>query len=125
MTKVAVRSLDRPDERRDIPGGHVDVVSVAGHGIDRAVFEPGWRWSESVRPIAGTELCEFEHFGYIVSGRLHIEMRDGSSADLGAGDAMLCPPGHDAWVVGDEPCVMIDVGSQATEYAKASGSARS
>ena len=122
MTGIMVRNLDAPDERRDFPNGHVDVLGVEGHKLDRAVFEPGWRWSDSVRPIAGTDLCEFDHFGFVTSGRLHLEMADGSTADVGPGDVVVCPPGHDAWVLGDEPCVFVEMSERvATDYARAPG----
>jgi hypothetical protein len=122
MTGITVRSLDTPDERRDFPNGHVDALGLEGHTLDRAVFEPGWRWSDSVKPIAGTDLCEFDHFGFVSSGRLHIEMADGSSADLEPGDVVACAPGHDAWVLGDEPCVFVEMGERAaTDYARAPG----
>lgn len=121
-TTIRVRSLDEPDERREFPHGHADVLEVAGHKLDRAVLEPGWRWSESVKPIAGTDLCEFDHYGYVAAGRMHLEMADGSAADVGPGDVVVCPPGHDAWVLGDEPCVFVEMSEQvATNYARAPG----
>ncbi len=118
MTTVQIKNLDRPDERREFPHGRIEVVRIDGHELDRVVFEPGWRWSESVRPIAGTDSCEFEHYAYVASGRLHIQQNDGTEADIGPGDVALIPAGHDAWVVGDEPCVTLDLVG-VPEYAKA------
>jgi hypothetical protein len=121
-TTIAVRSLDSPDERREFPHGHLDVLGIEGHKLDRAVFEPGWRWSESVKPIAGTELCEFDHFGFVAAGRMHLEMADGTGTDIGPGDVVVCPPGHDAWVLGDEPCVFVEVSEPvAADYARRAG----
>ena len=76
------------------------------------------RWSESVKPIAGTDSCEFHHKGYLLAGRMHVRMDDGAEAELAAGDAVDLPPGHDAWVIGDETCVLIDFGDQDADYAK-------
>jgi mannose-6-phosphate isomerase-like protein (cupin superfamily) len=113
------RNLDNPDEIRKFTHGEMGVVTVAGTVVGRAVFQPGWRWSEDVKPIAGTESCEAAHTGYVVSGRMHVTMDDGAEGDLGSGDAFVIPPGHDAWVVGDEACVALDW-SAAEDYAKAS-----
>ncbi len=91
-------------------------------GLDFAVatFEPGWRWSESIAPIAGTESCTVHHNGYVVSGRMQVRMDDGGESEVGPGDVFVIPPGHDAWVVGDEQCVVYDfAGTMAKEYAKA------
>jgi mannose-6-phosphate isomerase-like protein (cupin superfamily) len=113
------RNLDNPDETRKFTHGEIGVVTVAGAVVGRAVFQPGWRWSEDVKPIAGTESCEAAHTGYIISGRMHVTMDDGAEGDLGPGDAFVIPPGHDAWIVGDEACVALDW-SAAEDYAKAS-----
>ena len=83
----------------------------------RAIFEPGWKWSESVKPIAGTDSCQVAHMGYQISGRMKVRMDDGSEQEFGPGDAGVIPPGHDAWVVGDEPVVFIDFQGAAL-YAK-------
>jgi hypothetical protein len=94
-------------------------VEVAGHTIGRAVFEPGWKWSENVKPIAGTDSCQVLHTGYYVSGRLHVRMDDGTEMECGPGDAYMTPPGHHAWVVGDGPVVSVDMSSVTAEhYAK-------
>lgn len=119
MATLEAKSIDKPDERRDFPGGHLDMVTLGGKPVGRATFEPGWRWSESVKPIAGTESCEFFHSGYLLSGRMHVRMNDGTELEVGPGDAVVIPPGHDAWIVGDATCVMIDFGGDAADYAKA------
>jgi hypothetical protein len=117
-THVEAKSFDAPDEVRPFEGkGHADVVTVAGHAVARGVFEPGWKWSTNLKPIAGTESCEVSHLGYCASGRMRIYMDDGSEAEIGPGEAAAIPPGHDAEVVGDEPCVWIDFG-EIQEYAK-------
>ena len=86
-------------------------------GRTRAVFEPGWRWSESVRPIVGTNSCQTAHLGYVVSGRMHVVMDDGTEAEAGPGEVFAIAPGHDAWIPGDEACVVIDFQGAAT-YAR-------
>lgn len=122
MAGIEIRSFDAPDETRPFEGhGHLELVTVGGHEIGRGVFEPGWRWSQDVKPLAQTDSCEFAHLGYIVSGRMHVYMDDGSEGVLGPGDVFSIAPGHDAEVVGDEPCVMLDVGEEDTEYAKPAG----
>jgi mannose-6-phosphate isomerase-like protein (cupin superfamily) len=117
---LEVKTLEKPDERRDFPRGHLEAAHLSGLDFAVATFEPGWRWSESVAPIAGTDSCQIHHNGYVVSGRMHITMDEGGEAEVGPGDVFVCSPGHDAWVVGDEQCVVYDfAGSMATEYAKA------
>jgi quercetin dioxygenase-like cupin family protein len=83
----------------------------------RAVFEPGWKWSVDVAPIAGTASCQAQHLGYVISGRMRIRMEDGSEDEVGPGDFLRVAPGHDAWVLGDEPCVMVDFGG-VEQYAQ-------
>jgi len=111
------RSFDTADEVRTFDKGKVEVVTVGGHTIGRATFQPGWRWSESVKPIAQTELCEAEHLGYVISGRMHVRMKDGTETEFGPGDAMYLEPQHDAWIVGKSPCVVVDFMGIAN-YAK-------
>jgi Cupin domain len=89
--------------------GDMNMVTLAGTTIVRAVFNPGWRWSADVKPRAGTESCQAAHAGIVLSGRFAVQMDDGTETELGPGDAHVVGPGHDAWVVGDEPCVLIDV----------------
>jgi hypothetical protein len=102
------RSYGAPDDVRLFPHGRLEIVKVGGAEIGRLVLEPGWRWSNDVKPIAGTELCEAPHMQYHVSGRLHVVMGDGTEFDAGPGDVTSLPEGHDAWVVGDEAVVAVD-----------------
>ncbi|MFB4312728.1 cupin domain-containing protein [Actinomadura sp. 21ATH] len=120
MATIEIKSFRQPDETRKFEGnGQADVVTMAGRPVARGTFEPGWRWSDNVRPIAGTDLCEVSHLGYCLSGRMRVRMSDGAQEEVGAGDVVAIPPGHDAEVVGDEPCVLLDFGEIA-EYAKRS-----
>jgi hypothetical protein len=115
---VEVKNFNSPDETRPFEGrGKADVCSLGGKAVGRAVFEPGWKWSNNVKPIAGTESCEVSHLGYCMSGRMKVYMDDGSQADIGPGDVFAIPPGHDAEIVGEESCVMLDFG-QFGDYAK-------
>jgi quercetin dioxygenase-like cupin family protein len=114
MAGVIVKSLERPDESRTpSERGRIDLVTLDQTTVGRAVFQPGWRWSEDVKPVAGTELCEVTHTGYVVSGREGVRMADGTEVELGPGDAFVIGPGHDAWVIGDEPCVTLDFSGTA------------
>jgi hypothetical protein len=97
-----------PDEVRSFEMGELRLLKMAGGEIGQLVLEPGWRWSEHVKPIAGTELCEAPHFQYHVQGTLHIVMGDGTEFDARPGDVTALPEGHDAWVVGDEPVIVVD-----------------
>jgi hypothetical protein len=101
-------NFDKPDEVREFPNGRVDIVKIGGATVGRARLEPGWRWSSSVKPIAGTTSCQSAHFQYHVSGVLMVKMDDGTEVECRPGDVSLLPPGHDAWVVGDEPAVIVD-----------------
>jgi hypothetical protein len=103
-----LKSFAKPDEVRDFPQGRVELVTIGGATIGRGVFVPGWRWSTSVKPIAKTRSCEAPHFQYHVSGVLRIRMDDGTEFDCKPGDVSLLPSGHDAWVVGNEPAVVVD-----------------
>jgi mannose-6-phosphate isomerase-like protein (cupin superfamily) len=114
-----IKTTDKPDERRDFRLGHLEVLSLTGLTFGVGHFQPGWRWSESVRPIAGTDSCEIHHNGYVVSGRMRFHMDDGAEGEVGPGDVFVLPPGHDAWVVGNEPCVVFDFAGGAADYAKA------
>jgi mannose-6-phosphate isomerase-like protein (cupin superfamily) len=116
MAKLTGASLNTPAETRDFDKGHADIVEVGGTTVGRFTFQPGWKWSESVKPIAKTDLCESHHLGVVTGGKLHVELA-GDSIDVSAGDVYEIPPGHDAWVVGDEDFVGYEFKS-AGEYAK-------
>ncbi len=118
MADVEVKNFDSPDETRPFEGkGKADVVNLAGRTVGRGEFEPGWRWSSNVKPIAETDSCEVSHLGYCLQGRMKIYMDDGSEAEVGPGDAVAIPPGHDAEVVREESCVVLDFG-EFGDYAK-------
>lgn len=117
MASLVMKRFEAPDETRPIANGRVEVVQLGDVQVMRTIFEPGWRWSESVKPIAKTESCQVYHLGYVISGRIVVQMDDGSTAEMGPGDVGVIPPGHDAWVTGEEPCVMLDFGG-ASVYAK-------
>ncbi|MFN8217267.1 MAG: cupin domain-containing protein [Solirubrobacterales bacterium] len=93
------------------------MVQLAGHTVGEGTFEAGWRWSENVKPIAGTDSCQVSHLAYVLSGSMTIYMDDGEQTEIGAGDVVAIPPGHDAEVKGPEPCVMVDFG-EIGSYAK-------
>lgn len=117
MANPEIKHVSSPDETRPFADkGRAEVVHVAGTTIIRGTFEPGWQWSKHVKPLAGTESCQAAHTGYMVSGRMHAKMDDGSECEVGPGDAVHLPAGHDAWIVGDEVCVFIDF--TAPDYAK-------
>jgi quercetin dioxygenase-like cupin family protein len=121
MTTTAARTenktFDQPDETRTFELGQVDLVDIAGAQIGRLTLQPGWRWSDHVKPIAGTDLCLAPHFQYQVQGTLRIRMGDGAEIETHTGAVTAVPEGHDAWVVGDEPVVAIDWYG-ASNYAK-------
>ena len=119
MTGLLHLDLDAPEETRSFEQGmgHVDLVAMDQGGFGRAIFEPGWQWSKHVKPIAHTESCQSSHVGYCLSGHMHVVMDDGDQADIGPGEFLEIAPGHDAWVIGDEPCVMVDW-QGFTDYAK-------
>lgn len=117
MPSMQKKALGAPDETRTFDKGKLELVTLQGVTFGRATLEPGWKWSTCVKPIAGTESCQAAHLQYNVSGRLHVVMDDGSEGEFGPGDVYYLPPGHDAWVVGNEPLVVIDI-TGMTEYAK-------
>jgi hypothetical protein len=104
----AAKSLNSPDEVRKFDKGQVQVVNVGGGTVGRATFAPGWKWSTCVKPIAKTNSCQAAHYGYQVSGTMVTRMDDGTETTSKAGDVLSIPPGHDAWVVGNEPVVFVD-----------------
>ncbi|MFF4379237.1 cupin domain-containing protein [Kitasatospora sp. NPDC092039] len=119
MSGLYQRNFDDPEEVRPFEEGkgELRLVNLDGGPVGRAVFEPGWQWSKHVKPIAGTDSCQASHAGYVVSGRMRIVMDDGQESEIGPGDFMTCAPGHDAWTVGPEPCVIVDWQGFA-DYAK-------
>ena len=118
MQSTEHRSFQAPDETRDFPKGRAEILRVGDAEIGRMVFQPGWRWSKDVKPVAGTDTCEAPHFQYHLSGRLAIRMEDGTEFVAEPGDVTSLPRGHDAWVVGDEPVTVVDWFG-ASNYAKA------
>jgi Cupin domain len=120
MADAMVKNFDSPDETRPFEGnGQAEVLNIGGQVVGKATFEPGWKWSNDVKPIAGTDSCQVSHLGYVLSGRMKIYMDDGSEFEVGPGDVMAIPPGHDAETVGDEACVSLDFG-EFGDYAKRS-----
>ncbi len=108
MAKMEVRSVNAPDETRKFEKGKLDLVKIGGAMVGRAEFQPGWRWSTSLKQMMKTDSCQAPHFQFHVSGILHIVMDDGTEKDCKAGDISFVPAGHDAWVVGNEPVVVVD-----------------
>jgi quercetin dioxygenase-like cupin family protein len=102
------KNFGDPDETRSFERGDLRLLSIGGAEIGQLTLQPGWRWSEHVKPIAGTELCEAPHFQFHVQGTLQVQMADGTEFTAGPGDVTALPQGHDAWVVGDEPVVVVD-----------------
>jgi len=119
MPGLTRKSFDTPDETRPFEDGmgQLEVINTEGGVVGRATFQPGWHWSKHVKPIAGTESCEAAHTGYFVSGRMKVVMDDGEEMEYGPGDFGTIAAGHDAWIVGDEPCVVVDWQGFG-EYAK-------
>ena len=118
-TRLIRKSLNSPEETRPFEAGtgQLQLVNTDAGAVGRATFQPGWRWSTHVKPIAKTDSCQAAHVGYFISGRMKVVMDDGTEDEFGPGDLMICPAGHDAWIVGNEPCVVIDWAGFA-EYAK-------
>jgi hypothetical protein len=121
MAALEGKTFDSPDEVREFKAnGKVDLVNLASGPVGRGTFEPGWKWSNDVKPIAGTDSCQVAHVGYVISGRMTVKMDDGSEHEYKPGEAFNMPPGHDAWTEGDEPCVLVDFGG-LHGYAQANG----
>jgi quercetin dioxygenase-like cupin family protein len=120
MAGIMKGAFDHSSEIRPFADGrgHFAVIDMDGMSVGRAVFEPGWRWSDHVKPIAGTDSCRAAHAGYVMSGHLTVRMDDGTEENFDPGDVMIVHPGHDAWTVGNEACVMLDW-QAALDYAKA------
>lgn len=118
VTRLEVKSLDFPDDRRTPEKTTIDVNTLGDYSIGRLTFEPGWRWSDCIKPVVGTDLCEVNHVGYCISGELEVDTHDGVRILITAGDTYTIPPGHDAQVVGEQPFVSLElVGAPA--YASA------
>ncbi|MBN9288893.1 MAG: cupin [Gammaproteobacteria bacterium 39-13] len=117
--KSEKKSFNKPEEVREFPKGRLELINVGGVAIGRVTFQPGWKWSTSLQPIAKTKSCEAPHFQYHVAGVLMVKMDDGTEYECHPGDISLLPSGHDAWVVGDEPVVVVDFQGMYN-YAKAS-----
>ena len=117
MASLDSQNIETPHETRPFHAhGRMEVITLGDFTLGKGTFEPGWRWSEDVKPIAKTDSCQTHHTGICVSGRMTVRMDDGSELTINPGDVSVIPPGHDAWVVGDEACVMYDTGVAA--YAK-------
>ena len=114
---LSSKSFNSPDETRTPDKTTVEVVRLAGATVARFTFQPGWRWSECVKPVVGTPSCQVRHIGAIVSGRIHVVHDDGAEGDIEPGDAYIIEPGHDAWVVGDEAAIALEFESGET-YAR-------
>ena len=123
MARLRRKDVGRPDEVRRVPKGEMRIFELGDRLASHAVFEPGWRWSESIKPLAETEYCEFYHEGFSVSGRVAVEHRDGALLEIGPQQFFEIPPHHDAWVVGDEPWVSVDWGS-GMAFGRAAGTSR-
>lgn len=108
LTTAQVKAFDKPDEVREFPKGRLELINVGGAMIGKATFEPGWKWSESVQPLVKTKSCEAPHFQYHVSGILMVKMDDGTILECKPGMVSYLPMGHDGWVKGKEPAVVID-----------------
>lgn len=119
MEKMEVKSFNKPDEVRTFDKGKLEIINIGGRTVGRATFQPGWRWSKSVKPLVNTKSCEAPHFQYHISGTIRIKMDDGTERDVKAGDVSLLGAGHDAWVIGDEPVVVVDFQGML-DYAKGS-----
>lgn len=115
--KAEIKNFMKPDEVREFPKGKVELIKIGGATVGKATFQPGWRWSTSVQPLVNTKSCEAPHFQYHVSGILKVQMDDGTILECKPGDVSLLPTGHDAWVVGDKPVVVIDFQGMI-DYAK-------
>jgi hypothetical protein len=116
--RLQAKSHDAPDEVRTPDKSRVEIVRLEGYTLGRFRFEPGWRWSQCIKPVVGTDRCQLSHVGHVVSGRITVELADGQRRTIEPGQSYTIPPGHDAWVEGDEPFVALEIMS-AEEYARA------
>lgn len=113
MASFQKKRFEKPDETISPPKSKVEVVRVSGVTLTRATYQPGWKWSNDIKPIAGTSSCQRHHIGYCLSGHIAGKLDDGSEWEAGPGDIIDVPPGHDGWVVGNEPVVLLEFGSPA------------
>ena len=119
MASIETKSMDSPDEERTPEKTNLSVVHLGGASVARLTVQPGWTWAECIKPVAGTDSCQAPHLGYVVSGKLHVVADDGAEGDVAAGDSYRLEPGHNAWVVGDEPFVALEFESKTADtYAK-------
>lgn len=118
MASLALKNFTNADEVRTLPRTNIEVVNIGESTFARATFQPGWKWSECVKPTVKTDSCQAPHVNYVLSGTMVISMDDGTQKEMKSGDVAVIPPGHDAWVVGNEPCILLDFGAGKT-YGKA------
>jgi hypothetical protein len=109
MAEIKKRAFSVPDEKRSFDKGRLELVTLGGVTFGRATFQPGWKWSSSIKPLVHTKSCKASHLQYHVSGRIRVRLENGTEDEFGPGEVSLLPPGHDAWVVGNEPAVVIDL----------------
>lgn len=110
MAALEKKSFNTPDEKRETPQATTEVVNVHDLPIARVTYGVGWRWSEHVKPMVGTDTCQVTHLLYVISGQMGVQMEDGTQAEIGPGDVVHIAPGHDGWVIGNEPCTVVDFG---------------
>lgn len=120
LLQFAKKNFASPDVTRECGHGRLDLVTVGDTTVARVTLQPGWKWSEHIRPMVHTDSCEVQHLQYVISGRLTIRQDDGSQWDLEPGDFASIPPGHDAWVLGNEPFECIDFSPEMRQYAEQS-----
>lgn len=118
MSTIELKNLAKADEVRNLPKTKIEVVNFGDTSVMRATFQPGWKWSECIMPTVHTQSCQVPHINYVISGRMIIAMDNGIQKEMNSGDVAVIPPGHDAWVLGDEPCIVIDF-SAGKMYGKA------
>lgn len=116
VERLEIIDMAQPTETREFPRGRFDVFQVGGQAVGRATYQPGWRWSEHVGDSSGASLCQVEHLGLVISGRAAVRMADGTEQVMGPGDVFAIPPGHDSWVIGDEPYISVHL-TGADTYA--------
>lgn len=116
---METKRFEQADEVRTPPKTKIEIVNISDQTMTKATFEPGWSWDECIKPVAGTDSCQVHHVSYVVQGNMKVKMNDGTEKDIKAGDVVDIPPGHQAWVTGNEACVMIDIAGPSN-YGKSS-----